>query len=95
MKRKKERSYELEKIVIAMLPTIRKPLMNIVADEEIVRIAMAEEGWRTSIHVASLFAVRESRNARPHENVDHNARKYEDGGEDKLSQGHRLDALTT
>lgn len=79
---------------MTMPPTIREVLMNIVADWMIVRLTTTEGGWHTGVHMASLFAVREACNARPHKNVDHYARKHEEGGECKLDQGHRLDALS-
>lgn len=69
--------------------------MNFVANMMIVRLAMTEGNQHTGVHMASLFAVGEACNARPHENVDHHARKYEEGGEYKLDQGHGLNALDT
>lgn len=95
MKSGKGRSYELEIIEITMPPMIREVLINFDTNLMIVRLVTTEGGRRTGVHMASLFAVREACNARAHENVDHHARKYEEGGERKLGQGYGLNALST
>jgi hypothetical protein len=77
MKLGKRRSYELEIIEITMPPMIREALINFVANLMIVRLATTKGGWRTGVHMTSLFAVGEACNVRAHENVDHHARKYE------------------